>query len=221
MRYFIGKEKISKFDKIEVECKKAREKLGRKESYKVRDGSINIVDRSLSKPKVDWKNRDKIVLPHRVLSIEELEEAHKRDKTSLGLLKPKEIIDFYNTEELQIYKKTDLSYTVNLDGDRIPIVLDIPHIFKYKFTCESGTHNMQCEDWELFESYRRWGQRYKNIDILWEKLKDKFFYKMKNEKDLHFIMGTHSQYPTWFIIGLYYPPKKKDRSKSNQKRLFM
>lgn len=65
---------------------------------------------------------------------------------------------------------------------------------------------MQCEDWELFESYRSWGDRYKDPDILWEKLREKFSIWMK-ERELYFIMGMYSQYPTWFIIGIYYPPK--------------
>ena len=66
---------------------------------------------------------------------------------------------------------------------------------------------MQCEDWELLESYRSWGQRYGDEDTLWEKLHEKFFEKMLAEKELYFYVGTFSQYPTWLIIGLYYPPK--------------
>ena len=66
---------------------------------------------------------------------------------------------------------------------------------------------MQCEDWELFESYRRWGKKYAKKDMLWDKLKERFLKWMIQKRDLHFILGTHSQYPTWFIIGLYYPPK--------------
>jgi len=51
MRHFIGKQKISKFDKIEVEVKKDNDKLSRKESHKVRPDSIRIIDKSLTKPK--------------------------------------------------------------------------------------------------------------------------------------------------------------------------
>ena len=66
---------------------------------------------------------------------------------------------------------------------------------------------MQCEDWEIFESYRRWGPKYNDPELLWEMIRKRFFTWMTEDRDLNFIMGMHSQYPTWFIIGLYYPPK--------------
>ncbi len=70
--------------------------------------------------------------------------------------------------------------------------------------------NIRCNvNWELFESYRSWGKTYKDPGILWDKLKEKYLDWMLKERDLYFIMGMFSQYPTWFIIGLYYPPKKQ------------
>jgi hypothetical protein len=41
--------------------------------------------------------------------------------------------------------------------------------------------------------------------ILWEKIRERYFDWMNN-RDLHFLLGTHSIYPVWMIIGLYYPP---------------
>jgi hypothetical protein len=99
---------------------------------------------------------------------------------------------------------------MNLDGKVIPKVTKIPHIFKYRFRCygcEEGEHLMQCEDWELFESYRSWGSRYEDTKVLWDKIRERYFVWMKEERELYFILGMYSQYPTWFIIGLYYPPK--------------
>jgi hypothetical protein len=81
MRYFVGKEKISKFDIIQVECKKDRDKLSRRESYKVRPDSIRIIDKSLTKPKADWKKRNEILLPHKINSIENLQRKYIDDKT--------------------------------------------------------------------------------------------------------------------------------------------
>ncbi len=210
MRHFIGDEKISKFDIIEVECAPHSDKLSRRESHKVRPDSIKIIDRSLTKPKADWKKRNAIVLPMRNDSIELLEQDFKNHKTSLGLIKPTQFLEFIKTAPLQIHERESWSCTINLDGQMIPQVTEIQHIFKYRFKCQGctdGEHIMQCEDWELFEAYRSWGNRYQNADILWTKLQERFFEWMIKERDLHFIMGTHSQYPTWFIVGLYYPPK--------------
>ena len=210
MRHFVGDAKISKFDIIEVECKPDSDKLGRKESYKVRPDSIKTVDKSLSKPKADWKRRNQIILPQTSDSIQDLKGAYDKDKTSLGIIKPKELLDFLKSGDLQIFEHESWSFTLNLDGIKIPQVTQIPHIFKYRFKCNccgDGEHIMQCEDWELFESYRSWGKRYSNAEILWEKLKDKYLTWMIEKRDLHFIMGMYSQYPTWFIVGIYYPPK--------------
>jgi len=212
---FLGPTKIQRYDWIEIECKKAiDEKLGRKESYRVRDGSVNIIGRSLSlgkiKGKAPWEKRDAIILPKVAPSLEYLEEQYSKDKTSLGLIKPKELIDFFRREELQ-QPPEPKEFQRSLDNQIIPIIDAIPHIFAYKFRCSGcineKTHNIMCEDWELFESYRSWWKHYPDVNVLWEKLHQKFFDFMKKQ-NLHFYMGMYSQMPTWLIIGLYYPPKE-------------
>ncbi len=211
---FLGANKIQRYDWIEVECEKVTdEKLQRKESYRVRDGSVNIIDRFLSqgkiKGKAPWEQRNAIVLPKIAPSLEYLEEQYEIDKTSLGLIKPREVIDFFTREELQ-QPPEPKAFQRSLDNQIIPIIDTIPHIFAYKFTCagcdEKKTHNIMCEDWELFESYRSWWKSYPDVKVLWEKLHEKFFDFMIKH-DLHFYMGMYSQMPTWLIIGLYYPPK--------------
>ena len=206
MRYFVGANKISKFDVIEVECAKDNDKLSRKESHKIRPDSLQIVDRSLTSPKVDWTRRNKLLFPLMSDSVESLEHQYTADKTSLGMVKPN-VIDFLKTDALKIYEQDRWAFTVNLKGEKVPVVTKIPHLFKYRFTSGNREHTMQCEDWELLESYRSWGATYENPEILWEKLKYRYFAWMQQKRDLYFIMGTHSQYPTWFIIGIYYPPK--------------
>lgn len=214
MRHFIGKDKISKFDIIEVECKKDNDKLGRKESHKIRPDSIKVVDRNLTKPKVNWKERNQIVLPTISGSVQALKDSYDDDKTSLGLIKPTELLDLIKTEKLEIHEQDGWSFTLNLDGLKIPNVKKIPHIFKYRFKCpccKDSYHEMQCEDWELFEAYRRWGKDYGTTELLWDKLKYGFFTRMLEKRDMYFVMGTYSQYPTWFIIGIYYPPKDTEK----------
>jgi len=212
---FLGPGKIQRYDWIEAECEKVTdEKLGRKESYRVRDGSVNIIDRSLSlgkvKGKAPWEKRNSLVLPKLAPSLEYLEEQYKKDKTSLGLIKPREVIDFFTREELR-QPPEPKAYQQSLDKQIIPIIDAIPHIFAYKFRCagcdKKKIHDIMCEDWELFESYRSWWKTYPNVKTLWEKLHEKFFDFMIRH-DLHFYMGMYSQQPTWLIIGLYYPPKE-------------
>jgi hypothetical protein len=212
---FLGPNKIQRYDWIEAECEKVTdEKLKRKESYKVRDGSVAIIDRSLSQGKVNgkapWERRNAIILPKIAPSLEYLENQYKNDRTSLGLIKPKEVIDFFTREELR-QPPEPKEFQRSLDNQIIPIIDTIPHIFAYKFRCagcgDGKPHDIMCEDWELFESYRSWWKTYPNVKLLWEKLHEKFFDFMLRH-DLHFYMGMYSQMPTWLIIGLYYPPKE-------------
>jgi hypothetical protein len=212
---FLGPGKIQRYDWIEAECEKVTdEKLKRKESYRVRDGSVNIIDRSLSLGKINgkapWEKRNALVLPKLAPSLEYLEDQYQKDKTSLGLIKPREVIDFFTREELR-QPPEPKAYQQSLDQQIIPIVDAIPHIFAYKFRCagcdEKKIHDIMCEDWELFESYRSWWKIYPDVKTLWDKLHEKFFDFMVHN-DLHFYMGMYSQQPTWLIIGLYYPPKE-------------
>jgi hypothetical protein len=214
---FSGPNGIKKYDWIEVYCKKAEEKLNRKESYRIRDGSVKIIDRSLSlkkgKGKANWIERNKIILSHIAPSLEELGAKFYEDRTSIGLVKPLEVLEFYKKSELQIYGNTK-AFQQSLFGASIPDIEEIPHLFGYRFRCpgceEGKEHNIQCEDWELFESYRSWGKRYGNVNLLWEKLHDKYYRSMINT-DLYFFMGMFSQYNTWLIVGLYYPPKNLEQ----------
>lgn len=214
-KFYNGKDSIKKYDWIDVECQKNdHEKLGRKESYKVRSESIKIVDRSLSGKKgrrVDWKQRNEILMEHVSPSLECLQEQYKIDNTSIGLIKPREVIDFIKNKELKIYN-TPFRCQTALDGTQTPIVEDIPHIFQYRFKCngcrDGNEHKIQCEDWELLESYRKWGLKYEDTDILWKKLYQKYFTEMVEDKDFYFLMGMYSLQPSWLIIGLYYPPKE-------------
>ena len=61
-------------------------------------------------------------------------------------------------------------------------------------------------DWEIYQSYRRWVQRYGPEG--WEKkLRHRYEYEMQERNDTHFFVGTIRAHPkSWIIIGLFYPP---------------
>jgi len=153
------------------------------------------------------------LLNHVAPSLEYLKAKFDEDRTSVGLIKPAEVFEFYKEGELQIYEDTKV-FQQSLFGTKVPEIEEIPHLFGYRFRCngcpEGGEHNIQCEDWELFESYRSWGMQYGDLNLLWEKLQDTY-YKSMMDRDLYFYVGTFSQFPTWLIVGLYYPPKQLKR----------
>ena len=128
---FRGTSKIPKYTWIEAEVKKATdEKLKRKESCKLRQDSIKIIDDSLTKKPVKWKERNKIVLSMVKSSIEDLQIDFKDDKTSLGLVKPSIVHDFNTTKPFEemdndiIQGSGDGSSLTHSGPDKFPGELD-------------------------------------------------------------------------------------------------
>lgn len=210
---------MKRYTVIECECKKAtKEKLGRKESFRVRDNTIKVIHTDFVKP-VDWASRKELIMPLKANCIEDLRDAYKEDKTSLGLIKPKEILEFHHLGEIMTDLHLRKEFQLTIEGKKVPLVTSIPHQFKYRFTCDGcnpgGNHDIQCEDWELLESYRSWGQRYTEPDDLWRHIHDKF-YNYMIERDFHFFMGMHSLQPSWLIIGLFYPPFEQGEDRTGK-----
>jgi len=210
---FIKKD-LKKFVRIEVEVKKdTSDYLHRKESYKIRNSSIKVIDDSLTKTqkKGVWNERKKILLNVATDSIKTLNNDYEDDRTSLGMIKPNERdLRFYSVkpiEEIEINIEESTQYTIL--GEKLKKVDVIEKAFKYKFKCNYDKckgHNMICEDWELLQAFRNFKSRYNIVDT--EKhLKYKFEKWMIDKRDLYFILGTHWQFPKFMIIGLFYPPK--------------
>jgi len=223
--YFRCRKKIPKYSWIEVQCQRAgKEMLQRKESYKIRkEFGINIIDDSLLRKDghTPWEERGKVILPLVSPSLEDLEKKFKIDKTSLGLIKPYELIDFYSTTPLnEIDKERSKLIQKTLFNEDRTVLDRIPHIFYYKFRCSQSClkiHNISIEDWEIFQSFREWSNRYKTPELLWEKIRQRY-YNDFIKKDLHFFMGTDSRWGSWMIIGAYYPPKKSEIKDDDVKR---
>ena len=207
--------RFKKFDWIEVDTQKNdKEKLRRSESHKINPDSIKILRNLGTGQNRDWAERNKILLPLAKKSLEELEELKDSKRITLGLVKPKELIDFTLTplEECRDWEKDLIEGTQQtLFGEYKSPLDKIPWKFSYVFKCDDpkcNGHSLMCEDWELLESWRSWKNTYKTDELLWQKFKQKYFDWMKN-RNLHFIIGTESRFNKFLIIGLYYPPKKE------------
>jgi len=202
--------RFKRYDWIEVDIVKAREKLMRKESYHVESDSINVVGHLDTKNK--WEERNKVILPLKLKSIEEFNKLIKKDKTSLAIIQPKEITDFTFTPigECREWERDLIEGNQKtLFGDYKSPLDKIAIKFSYIFKCddpECTGHNLMCEDWELLESWRSWKETYKTEVILKQKIKEKYFEKMA-KGNFHFFIGTDSYYNKPLIIGVYYPPK--------------
>jgi hypothetical protein len=193
---------FKKWDKIKVSVKKAHPDH-RPESYKVLNPEgIEVVGSLKDQNERRWfleKFLDK--------NMESLWE----QKRSLGVIKPKKLVDFVEKERNKISDQgekdlLDKSIQTLLPEFAPKQVLsgkvrprEIPWI-GYHFDCmneKCNGHQMMCIDWEIQELYRREGL---------EKTKPKALDWMR-ERDLYFAVGTTWRYPTWMVISLTYPTK--------------
>ncbi|MBQ7702373.1 MAG: hypothetical protein IJT54_08240 [Candidatus Methanomethylophilaceae archaeon] len=200
--------RFNKYDWIEVECERSDSDY-RKESYKIKPETIRTVGHIGTD--YNWQERNSIILPHVSKNIAELKESN----SSLGIIKPTEILDFYRdkkTNDAEI--RNEFRQTFQLIFDEEGGMKKIPHIrpmdvhYSYIFKCDGDEkHDYICEDWELYQSSRSWLDRYGTEDNVWDKIYEKYYDTFTKENDLHFFVGTHYRFKTWMIIGLYYPPK--------------
>ncbi len=129
---------------------------------------------------------------------------------SLGIIKPVELLDFYIQEEEE---KEWSPEQLNVIKQNILFARDIkplekiPYKFSYKFLGDDGKeHIYGIFDWEIYQAYRSWRWKYRK-DVL-KRLKEKFFYEMKEKKDVYFVIGNHNRWrKSFFIVGIIYPPK--------------
>ena len=215
-------ETIPRYSWIEVECFQDSEHDKRKESYKIVQDTLRVIEnpKKDSKGKVDWEYRNRMILPLVSKSMQELITKTKTDNTSLGLIKPVEVRQFYldTSDEKEIDYSSDMQML--LFGEKaMPILTKIPH-YSYDFKCAAcvtgncvskGWHSNVCLDWEMGASLVKWKE--KNPDK-YEKMMQEKFFDFITKRDLYFFMGTHHIYNTWMIIGLYYPPKSSRPEKN-------
>ncbi len=154
-------QRFKKFDWIEVDTmKNTKEKLKRKESYRVDASSTKVLDNVGTGKNRDWKERNKLLLPLVDKSLEELEKLKKSKKVSLGLLKPADLIDFTLTpiDECRDWEKELIDGTQRTLSGFYKSPLDkVPWKFSYVFKCNDSKcsgHSIMCEDWVLLESWR-------------------------------------------------------------------
>lgn len=199
-----------KYHWIELEVIK-HDKDPRSESYRPY-GKIKIISKIDTKN--NWEERKRYVLKHIEPSLEILKEKSKSG-VSLGVIKPKEILDF-TVEPVSGEWKNEwqsLFQQLKLFGEQQKPLEKIPYKFSYKFTCcgeNCAGHKIMIEDWEIYALYRNMLKTYGSKDKAIEKVTAQYLHRFPKEKDLYFFMGTtrkdHHR-GTFVIIGIFYPKK--------------
>lgn len=202
--------RFKKYNVIQVRTNKPRDDK-RPESNTVDMDSIKIIDYLDAKD--GWVKREKIVLPTVSKSMcEILKESETKDK-SLGMFKPKNI-DFNcskATPKSKAAREACYAQPTFFNKQKNAIE-DIPFDFRYQFFCNGEPlcpgHNYSIIDWEIGQAYRRWQWEYKKVDLLLEKIKERWLTEICSlNNDVYFFAGNMKRFRDKFmILGVFYPP---------------
>jgi hypothetical protein len=212
-RYRPMKQKFKKYQWIEVELmSQERGNDNRKESRRPKLDSIHVIGDPLT-TKQNWSERREIIdrLPHSTLN--ELKSQHNSDRTSLGIVRPKRVIDLEIRTANEPEWKPEwrlLFQQRTLFGPAQKPLRKLPYTFHYVFECEDSLkpHTAMCEDWELGALFLKESDRLGSDEEAAESVRNKFLNELcHHDKDTRFFMGTHFPYNTWLVLGVFWPPK--------------
>jgi hypothetical protein len=214
-RYLPTFRQYKKYQWINAEItKQDKNKDARKESYKIDANSIKLIGKPID-TKNKWELRKKIVLPLASKSLEEIQDNYHKDFTSLGIFKPKQILDFIVEPDTSDWKPKQQAKLdqFKLLGEQPKLLEKIPFKFSYKFKCDDSRckgHTISIHDWEIYELYMSIKYKYHYaMDIILEKIKQKYFGEMcRTDKDTYLIVGTVNHTKSFIIIGVFWPPKE-------------
>jgi len=211
-------QRFAKFDIIELEVEPTLDPRRRKESYKAKDTTIKIVGKIDTEN--NWAKRKQILEPLLQKSVEHLKEQNAKDKTSLGIIKPKTPIVF-KIESTSAYRPWEKALVtgsqLTIDGEPYESPLEkIPYRFAYVFKCNdpncNSTHDLMIEDWELCRLYLRCKEKVNDEKIACSKVREKYGDKFLAENDVSLVLGTEINYGKWLIIGVFYPKKQSQKT---------
>ncbi len=203
-----------KYQWIEIKAEKHRGRDVRKESYRPDSDSIRILGDPISTRR-DWSERSNYVLRNVARSMEELRDLQEEDNTSLGIFRPREVLDLEITQDDPEWKeefKHALAQarlwetrTVSREPPR-----KVPYKFHYHFMCDDPRckgHRMMIEDWEVGALFWRLVDGGATQEEAATKVKEKFLDELCGaKKETYFFVGTILAHPkSWVVIGVYYP----------------
>lgn len=204
----------------------------RKESYRPADldGEIRIAGDVGTED--GWEERKRIVLRNVRYNMDELigEAKNPQIRTSLAVLKPKEIVDFVWQETSREWDRATLEAIYARQAQRdlfkeeaermFRVAKKLPYEFSYVFVSEDGRkRKLMVEDWELGMLYWNCLEKANGDErAACEKVREKYLIEW-GKRDIYFFLGTtkkfHNVSPDPFIIiGVFYPPKSRQMTLS-------
>lgn len=208
----------AKFHKYQPICVDARRPNGdlRPESRKV-DVDTIAVEGPVIDTKNGWAKRKPFVEPLIGGSMCGLIRQEKRDRTSLKILRPAEVlgmkieegeIDPAKGERAQAWVNQSSLLDQSERRQERKALEQIPYKFKYVYRCSDPgcrTHTQSIVDWEIVELYRKVRDRENWRDLIEQKWVGEM---CDPTKDTAFIVGNQKLYRgSFLVLGVWRPPK--------------
>ncbi len=171
-----------------------------------------------------WAQRRRFVEPLMAASMCEIVRSQRRDRTSLGVFRPRRVIDLefekasINEGKRQIAKAW-AAQTSLLDGlgsderaDQLRELEQAPWTFKYRYECDEAgcrSHTQSIIDWEIARFYRR----VRHFDDWRERMKAQWVGKLCGaNRDTAFFVGNMHQHPgSFLVLGVWWPPLRPEQ----------
>lgn len=159
-----------------------------------------------------WRERRRYIDPLPEYTVNQLRELYNQDRTSLGIVRPKRVIDVH-IEEIDIEWKPEWQALLNqmtMFGPQPKPLAKIPYKFSYVFECEDNErpHNAMIEDWELGVLYLGEVDRLGSPEKAAESVRHKYLNVLcAPDRDTRFFMGTTFPYNSWVVVGVFWPLK--------------
>lgn len=210
-----------KYQWIEVEAEKHRGRDSRKESYRPDCATLKTLGPPIPTRRGDWSERARYALARKARSMEDLRDQQERDKTSLGVIRPRAVTNLVVTPDDPAWKPAFMAALkqARLWDDRRATrepPRKLPWRFQYEFVCDDSRctgHRLMNEDWELSALYWNLIDRGHTPKEAVEGVRKKFLGELCGaDKDTHLFVGTILAHPkSWVVIGVFWPKKAGPR----------
>ena len=209
-RYQPASRRFKKYQWITVDlARRTADKDGRRES---RTPDLTSIELGEQLPPGDWADRREVVDRAPIRTMEELHALYESNRTSLGIVRPSEIIDVEVTPCSRDWpdRWRKLFSQVSLFGERRKPLYKVPFSFRYVFRCDDSDeiYKRLILDWELGALF--WGEvkRLGSEEEAAASVRHKFLDQMcAPDRETRFFVGTRWPYNTWLVLGVFWPPK--------------
>jgi hypothetical protein len=223
LRFIDADHVFKKYQWIEADVMKASNDL-RPESYKISADNITVLG-EIPTRNGNWDDRAEWIMnPENIYqSVEALQDQQQKDRTSLGLVQPAEIVSFHAVPYSQKDRDTfwdeyknalqQMELPLNADGHEVRPITPPDYQYKVRFRCNdercTHVHDFSIKDWELDALYTGQRKRGKSRDEAADDVVKKLYRDLSPDHDVYFYLGNISNHQHIFMVGgLWYPKKK-------------